>query len=109
MLGVGVKRGNEDMGHEDGVDSGLDGGCEGRQFDRVEALAVVVDQRNGEVRVGIGVAVAGKVLGGGQHAVLVRAFDIGGGHPADERGVFAKGAGVDDGIVRVGGAGKVGD
>ena len=54
------------------------------------------------MRVGVGVAVSGKVLGSGHHAELVRAFDVGGGHLANLRRVFAERARVDDRIVGIG-------
>ena len=50
------------------------------------------------MRIGAGITVSGEMLGGGEHAFLPRAVDVSAYQAGDLRGVFAKGACVDDGI-----------
>ncbi len=54
------------------------------------------------MRINVGIAVAGKVFGGRQHSVLVRALDVGRGHLADEGRVLTEGSRVDYGIGGIG-------
>ena len=74
---------------------------ERQELDLVEPGPVRRDGRELAVGVQGRVAVAGKVLGRGDHAVLLGALDEGDGHPADVLRVLADGTGVDDGIVRI--------
>ena len=69
--------------------------------DRLEVRAVNVHAGYTQVRVGCGITMAGKVLDRGQHADLMRAFDVRGDHIADLLGIFSKRTRIDDGIGRI--------
>ena len=73
----------------------------GRQLDVLEPRARVVDHGQVQVRVDVGVAVAGEVLGAGGDAAALQAVDHGGAEPAHELGVVAERAVADDGVLRV--------
>src|SRR5436305_14332307 len=49
------------------------------------------------MRIGTRVAVSWKMLGGGKHAFLPRAFDVSAHQAGDLGGIFAKSARIDDG------------
>ncbi len=89
------------VGAHDGLDPGVDGRLEREELDLLQALEVGLDR--GHERVGIHgrVAVAGEMLGRGDHAVLLDAADEGVGDAADEGRVGADRPGVDDGIVGI--------
>ena len=88
------------MGRHDRVDTGLDRGSEGHQFDGLQPLAVDSDHGALVVAVGRGIAMTREVFGRGQHAALSRALDIGSDHARHELGVLTIGTNVDD---RIGG------
>ena len=90
-------------GH-DGVDSVRDGSLERLQLDRVHVIAVFVEQRQVHVAIDGGVAVAGEMLGGHQHAIVgigMRAVDERRDVARDGFGILSVGADVDDGIVGI--------
>jgi hypothetical protein len=61
-------------GH-DRADARINRGAERAQLDRVDACATVLHHRRIEVRIGAGVAVAGEVLGAGQHAFALQSLN----------------------------------
>ena len=75
--------------------------AERRQLDRLEPLARLIDDRQPEVRVHVGVAVTGKMLQRREHAAGAQAADVRGRQPADRVRLLAERARVDDGIARV--------
>jgi uncharacterized protein YbbC (DUF1343 family) len=87
-------------GHYAG-DAGLDHGPERYQLDRIETRPVGGD--DGQVYMGVNsrVAMSGKMLGSGQHAVILQPAHVGGGHAAHLQGVGAVAAGVDYGVQRI--------
>ena len=58
--------------------------AERRELDRVEPLARMIDDRQPEVRVDVGVAVPGKVLERREHAARAQTADVRRGQPADQ-------------------------
>src|SRR5918993_5536022 len=62
-----IERGDEDVRRHDGGNVRGDRGFEGDQFDGVEPIGRMLDQRQLEVRVDAGVAVSGKVLATGRN------------------------------------------
>ena len=84
--------------HESGA--GLDRRAERHQLERVEAGPRRADHRQREVRVGLGIAVTGEVLRGGEHPVVLQPADVGRDQPAHQEWILAERSGVDD---RIGG------
>ena len=89
------------MGRHDRPDAGVDGRLERGELDFLQAFESGIDRRQEAVGILGRVAVAGEVLGRGDHAVILRPPDEGVGDAADEPGVGADGPGVDDGILGV--------
>ena len=89
------------MGGHDRPDAGVDGRLEREELDFLQALEIGGDRRQEAVRILGRVAVAGEMLGRGDHAVVLAAADEGVGDAADEGRVRADGPGVDDGIVGI--------
>src|SRR5690606_13587333 len=75
--------------------------AERHELEGVEPGAVGVDDGEPEVRVGLGVAVAGKVFGDGEHSPVLEPFDVRGDEDGDLRRVLAERARVDDRVGRV--------
>ena len=67
----------------------------------VERLARILDDRQPEMRVDVGVAVPGKVLQRRDHAAGLQAADVGAAEAADRRGILAVRPRVDHRIARV--------
>jgi hypothetical protein len=61
----------------------------------------VIDLRQGVVRIGLGVAMAGEMLGAGQYVVLLHAFGVGNAFLADIDLTLAKTAGANNGVGRI--------
>jgi len=89
------------VGRHDGADAGGDRLLEGIELDLLQALEVGGDGRKKAVRILGRVAVAGEMLGRGDHPVLLDAPDEGVGDAADEGRIGADGPGVDDRIVGI--------
>ena len=99
--GRGVEGGYVQVGHHHPAHAAVYQGAEGRKFERIEAGAGLAHFGQGKVRVDGHVAVAGEVLGHGQHARGLHAQHIlaaGAGHGG---GPLAKTAKTDDGVERV--------
>ena len=96
-----IERGQLDVRRHDGVGARRDAGAKRRQLDAIEAVARLRDDRQTEVRVDVGVAVAGKVLERGQHAAGVQAAHVGGRQLADRVRLLAEDARVDHRVARV--------
>ena len=90
------------MRHHHRIDSGLNSLAERSQLDRIQPRPISGDLGHAEMRIGCGIAVAGKMLGGGHHSVGARAANVGGHKVAHLFRIFAKRAGVDNRIRRVG-------
>ena len=76
--------------------------AERKQLHAVQALAVMPQDGERLVRIRVGVAMSGEMLGDGKDTLALQSSRVGhhlGGHLA---GVFAKGADVDDRIQRIG-------
>jgi hypothetical protein len=85
--------------------------AERKQLNAVQSRSVVQDEGQVQMRVHIGIAVAGKVFGASHHAVVLHAFGV---HIAFDGyivAVFAERTGVDDGVggvvVHIGNGGKI--
>jgi len=87
-VGIVFQSGDQQVADHDGIDTSADGGTEGRQLDLVQVLARSLDARERKVRVGSGVAMAGKVLGGGHPAAGVHTANEGGNKGGDFVGIF---------------------
>jgi hypothetical protein len=98
---VGIDRRQLDVRHHHGGGAGLDARPERRQLDRVETLARMRDDRQPEVRVDVGIAMAREVLKRGEHAAFLQPAHPAGDHLAGLGGILAEGADVDHGIARV--------
>ena len=101
VAGVGSKRGHLDVAGHDRFGAGRDPGLERRQLDALEPLARMLDDRQAEMRVDVGVAVPGKMLERGDHAGRLQAADVGRRERADLRRILAERARVDDRVARV--------
>uniref|UniRef100_E6QLE1 Uncharacterized protein n=1 Tax=mine drainage metagenome TaxID=410659 RepID=E6QLE1_9ZZZZ len=99
---VGFDGGNGEVTDHDRVHPGGNCGAEGREFERVKPVERSIDAGESEVGVGVGIAVAGEVFGGGEQARGVSARDVGRDHGADQGWISTEGAGVDDWIGGVG-------
>ena len=77
-------------------------GGENAIYHGIEPRPIGTDLSNAEMRIRGGVAVPRKMLGRGEHAALVSAFDVRRHKITDLLGVFAERAYVDDGIRGVG-------
>ncbi len=87
-----------------GVDAGRDGRLEGNQFHLVQPLARCAYTSEVHMRVGVGVAMAGKVLGRHEHLIGwigVRSLDESLHVRGDGLRVLAEGADVDDRVVGI--------
>ena len=84
-----------------GVHAAPDRLAERRQVDLVQLGAAVRDDGQAGVRIGVGVAVAGEVLGGAGDAAAVVAAHRLADHPCHQLRVGAEGAHPDDRVVRV--------
>ena len=84
----GVEGGVGDVGGHDAGHAGVDGGDEGGEVD-LQLLARGVHHREDGVRVGDGAAMAGEVLGAGQHPFPLDGIDALGHRGADGVGVGA--------------------
>ena len=73
----------------------------GSEFHAVEVREIAGDKREIEMRIGARVAVAGKMFRGGEAAVFLDAAHEGRDEFRDARGIFAKRARIDDGILRI--------
>src|SRR6267378_5796190 len=69
------------------ADTGIDCGTKRNELNRIEPCASHIDLRQPAMRVSSRVAMPGKVLGGGHHAAVLRAFDKGGDETADLNGI----------------------
>ena len=86
------------------VHAGIHGFAKRRQIDTVQLLPRLVVAGQADVAVLRRIAVAGKVLCGNENGVLrirMRPLDVCFDKLANDGGIFAVGANVDDGIVRV--------
>src|SRR6516162_4448694 len=90
------------MGHENSIDSRADRGLERRKFHSIEPRAVCGYDWNSKMRIDIGVAVTGKMLGCGEHPELMRTFDVRGSHPPHQAWILSIRARVNDRVVGVG-------
>src|SRR5712691_11923930 len=86
------------MGNHDGIHATLDSFLERWQFDGLQMRDIAVHTGDTEVRIGIGIAVSRKMLGGSEHASCMCAADVSSKQFADLLGIFSKGTRVDDGI-----------
>ena len=77
----------------------VDRGREGQQLALAQDVGGAVDDRQVEVRVAVGVAVPGEVLGAGRDPGGLQALDPGRGVPGDQVGVGAEAADADDRVV----------
>ena len=66
-----------------------------------EASAIAGHLRSAEVRVGCGIAMAGKMFCGDQHPGRMRPFDISVNECAYLLGIFAEGTRINDRIIRI--------
>ena len=85
-----IERGQLDVPRHHGVGARRDAGPERRQLDAIEPVARMRDDRQTEMRVDVGVAVAGKVLERRQHAAGVQAAHVGGRQLADRVRLLAE-------------------
>ena len=76
-----IERGYQHVGGHQSRDARRDGRSKRNQLDGVQAVRRMVDHRQFHVRVGAGVAVAGKVLAAGRHAVGLQCPDNHGPQP----------------------------
>jgi hypothetical protein len=97
-----VETGQEDVRGHDGARARRDGGAERHELAVAERLERQVDDRQREVGVGRGVAVAGEVLRARGHARRLEAAHPRGGVPRGELGVGAEAADADDRVVGIG-------
>src|SRR5205814_4148206 len=74
---------------------------ERHQLERVESRVPRGDHREADVRIALRVAVAGEVLEGREHSVVVQPADVFLHQPGDRPRVLPEGADVDDGIQGV--------
>ena len=89
-------------GHDEGY-PGADGGLKGRQVLGLDlGQAPLFVDREPQVAVHARVAVAGEVLGGGQHPGVLEPLDEGQAVAGDELGVGAEAAQADDRVLGVG-------
>ena len=80
----------------DGADAGIDGRAEGRQIDVLDVGKRASDDGEVVMRVHLGVAVSGKVLGHGDHAPILQASNEGRTERPNYVLVAAEGAVADD-------------
>ena len=97
LLNLGIL----DMGRHDHVRPGLDGRPEGDQLAGLQLLIGQVDQRKTGVAVGAGVAVAGKMLQRGHHALRVQPLQKGAPEGRDGLRIVGEGPDADHRIVRI--------
>ena len=98
---VGVERRHGEVAHHDRHRAAGDEAAEGRELNRVQPLGREGEKRKDVVRVGVGVAVAGKVLRRADKAAVLQPAQVRAGHAGHERGPVAVGARVDDGVEGV--------
>ena len=96
-----VDRRQLDVRHHHAGGAGGDAGPEGRQFHRVQPLARMRHHRQTEMRVDVGVAVAGEMLQRRQHARILQAADPSRHHRASACRILAERSDVDHRIARV--------
>ena len=89
------------MRRHDRVGPGCEAGPEWDQLDAVEPVARVMDDRQPEVGIHVGVAVAREMLDRGEHAARLQPFDVRGGERADPLRILAERPDVDDRIAGV--------
>src|SRR5690606_19172126 len=85
----------------DASHAGGDGVAEGHQLHRIQAGTVGEDDGELQVRVRLGVAVPGEVLGDGEHAAVLEPLDVRGDQRPGAPRVLAERARVDDGVRRI--------
>ena len=100
-FGIGFERGHGEMARHDRAHARGDGGAEGNEFDAFEFGAVAGNGGEREMRIDADVAVAGKMLGGGERAVFLHAANELGDVLGDALRIFAERADVDDRIVGI--------
>jgi hypothetical protein len=98
---LGVQLRVEDVRHHDRRDPGRDRALEGTDLHVFQARAALLDRRQREMGIEVGVAVPGKVLGRRHHAAALKPLDHGDAQSSHPLGVVAERAVADDGIVRV--------
>src|SRR5204862_7882602 len=99
---VRAREGREgDVGAQYRIRSGRDAATERHQLERVESRVPRGDHRESDVRIALRVAVAGEVLEGREHSVVVQPADVFLHQPRDRPRVLPEGADVDDGIQGV--------
>ena len=84
-------------GHDAGG-SVFDQGFEGGQFDRIQAIHVVGDQRQVGMRIDLRVAVSGEVFGCADDAAVFHTFDVGQAFGSYVFRVFTEGTVTDHGV-----------
>ena len=90
------------MGRHDELAAPLDAGLEGRHLAREHLVPRLQALRIAEVRVGLGVAVAGEMLDAARHAGILQPLQIADDHRRGHLGIVAEGTGADDDVLRVG-------
>jgi hypothetical protein len=96
-----IQLSNEEMARHEGRHSGLDGHAERTQLHVLEAGAGVIQGRERQVGIHVGVAMAREVLGARRDSPLLEAADHRDAQAAHELGVIAEGAIPDHRILRV--------
>ena len=98
---LGIERRHLDVRGHDRVGAGGDSGAKGRQLHLVEPLARLLDDRQAEMRIHIGVAVPGKVFERCRHACRLQSANVGGRKTSDHGRILTIRSGVDDRVARI--------
>ena len=99
--GIRIKRGDSDMAGHYGACARCEGGAERGQLYLLEMMDIAREDGQVEMRIDDRVAVAGKMLGRGERAILFNAAHIRLDKRGDMARIFAERAHVNDRIIRV--------